>query len=197
MYGKMQASGLTEFILFICTSAIWGLEKAMAPHSSTLAWKIPRTEEPGRLPSMGLQRVIHDWVTLVTYLLTYLLSGANPVSFFLNLILFLNFTILYSFCQISKWIRHRYTCIPLPEPSSLLPPHTLPLGRPSARAHYSPCFLHSPSSSAITLGGGRICWIAVMGALLHIWRPEIAGGCDISCWLIWQEIFSFHSPSPW
>ena len=56
----------------------------------------------------------------------------------------------------------------------------------------SPCFLHSPSSSAITLGGGRICWIAVLGALLHIWRPEIAGGCDISCWLIWQEIFLFH-----
>ena len=35
---------------------------------------------------------------------------------------------------ISKWIRHRYTCVPHPEPSSLLPPHTLPLGRPSAPA---------------------------------------------------------------
>ena len=35
------------------------LEKAMAPHSSTLAWKIPRTEEPGRLRSMGSQRVGH------------------------------------------------------------------------------------------------------------------------------------------
>ena len=32
-------------------------EKAMAPHSSTLAWKIPWTEEPGRLQSMGLLRV--------------------------------------------------------------------------------------------------------------------------------------------
>ena len=31
-------------------------EKAMAPHSSTLAWKIPWAEEPGRLQSMGLQR---------------------------------------------------------------------------------------------------------------------------------------------
>ena len=38
-------------------------EKAMAPHSSTLAWKIPRTEEPGGLQSMGSQRVGHDWVT--------------------------------------------------------------------------------------------------------------------------------------
>ena len=32
----------------------------MAPHSSTLAWKIPWTEEPGRLQSMGSQRVGHD-----------------------------------------------------------------------------------------------------------------------------------------
>ena len=36
------------------------LEKAMAPHSSTLAWKIPWMEEPGRLQSMGSQRVRHD-----------------------------------------------------------------------------------------------------------------------------------------
>ena len=37
-----------------------GREKAMAPHSSTLAWKIPWTEEPGRLQSMGSLRVGHD-----------------------------------------------------------------------------------------------------------------------------------------
>ena len=35
-------------------------EKALATHSSTLAWKIPWTEEPGRLQSMGLLRVGHD-----------------------------------------------------------------------------------------------------------------------------------------
>ena len=39
-------------------------EKAMAPHSSTLAWKIPWMEEPGRLPSMGSHRVGHDWSDL-------------------------------------------------------------------------------------------------------------------------------------
>ena len=39
------------------------LEKEMATHSSTLAWKIPWTEEPGRLQSMGSQRVRHDWAT--------------------------------------------------------------------------------------------------------------------------------------
>ena len=42
------------------------LEKEMAIHSSTLAWKIPWTEEPGRLQSMGSQRVRHDWVTELT-----------------------------------------------------------------------------------------------------------------------------------
>ena len=40
-----------------------GREKAMAPHSSTLAWKIPWMEEPGRLQSLGSLRVGHDWVT--------------------------------------------------------------------------------------------------------------------------------------
>ena len=38
-------------------------EKEMTPHSSTLAWKIPGMEEPGRLQSIGSLRVGHDWVT--------------------------------------------------------------------------------------------------------------------------------------
>jgi len=50
------------------------------------------------------------------------------------LILFFNFTVLYWFCHISTWILHRYTRVPHPEPSSLLPPRTIPLGRPSAPA---------------------------------------------------------------
>ena len=54
--------------------------------------------------------------------------------FFFNLILFFNFTILYCFCHISTWIHHRYTRVPHPGPSSLLPPRTIPLDRPSAPA---------------------------------------------------------------
>ena len=46
------------FSLYTCP-----VEKAMAPHSSTLAWKIPWTEEPGRLQSMGSLRVRYDWAT--------------------------------------------------------------------------------------------------------------------------------------
>ena len=40
------------------------LEKAIAPHSSVLAWRIPGTGEPGGLPSMGSHRVRHDWSDL-------------------------------------------------------------------------------------------------------------------------------------
>ena len=46
--------------VLICISLIMSSEKAMAPHSSTLAWKIPWTEEPVRLQSMGLLKVGHD-----------------------------------------------------------------------------------------------------------------------------------------
>ena len=68
------------------------------------------------------------------------------------LILFFNFTILYWVCHISKWIHHRYICVPHPEPSSLLPPHTIPLGRP----------LHQPQASSIV----HQTWT---GNTFHIW----------------------------
>ena len=54
-----------------CTESDWGdllcmhaLEKEMATHSSVLAWRIPGTQEPGGLPSMGSHRVGHDWSDL-------------------------------------------------------------------------------------------------------------------------------------
>ena len=47
----------------------------MAPHSRTLAWKIPWTEEPGGLQSMGSQRVRHDWVTSLYFLLSCIGEG--------------------------------------------------------------------------------------------------------------------------
>ena len=46
------------------------LEKEMATHSSILAWRIPWTEEPGELQSMGLQRVEHDRVTILLFIIT-------------------------------------------------------------------------------------------------------------------------------
>ena len=54
-----SAQHLSEkWIIAVSSSVLW--EKAMAPHSSTLAWKIPWTEEPGRLQSMGSLGVGHD-----------------------------------------------------------------------------------------------------------------------------------------
>ena len=44
--------------------SLHALEKEMATHSSVLAWRIPGTEEPGGLPSMGSHRVRHDWSDL-------------------------------------------------------------------------------------------------------------------------------------
>ena len=44
------------------------LEKEMATHSNTVAWKIPWTEEPGRLQSMGSQRVGHDWANEMNWI---------------------------------------------------------------------------------------------------------------------------------
>ena len=55
---------------FVCYSSL-ALEKATAFHSSTLAWKIPWTEEPGGLQSLGSLRVGHDWVTSLS-LFTFL-----------------------------------------------------------------------------------------------------------------------------
>ena len=54
------AKSWTRLSDFTFTFHFHALEKAMATHSSTLAWKIPRTEEPGRLQSMGSLRVRHD-----------------------------------------------------------------------------------------------------------------------------------------
>ena len=54
------AEGWTRLSDFTFTFHFHALEKEMAIHSSVLAWRIPGTEEPGGLPSMGSQRVGHD-----------------------------------------------------------------------------------------------------------------------------------------
>ena len=56
------------------------MEKAMATHSSTLAWRIRWTEEPGRLQSTGSLRVRHDWVTSLSLFLSCIGEGnGNPL----------------------------------------------------------------------------------------------------------------------
>ena len=56
-----SSSSLPFLFTYRLPPRAYSTEKAMAPHSSTLAWRIPWTEEPGRLQSMGLLTVGHDW----------------------------------------------------------------------------------------------------------------------------------------
>ena len=55
------ARSQTQLSDFTFTFHFHALEKEMATHSSVLAWRIPRMEEPGGLPSVGSHRVGHDW----------------------------------------------------------------------------------------------------------------------------------------
>ena len=68
------AKSQTRLSDFTFTFHFHALEKEMATHSSVLAWRIPGTVEPGRLPSMGLHRVGHDWRDLAA-------AAADPWGF--------------------------------------------------------------------------------------------------------------------
>ena len=66
----------TFLSIFLCMQLA---EKAMAPHSSTLAWEIPWMEEPGRLQSMGLLGVRHNWATSLSLFTSCIGEGnGNP-----------------------------------------------------------------------------------------------------------------------
>ena len=55
-------------------------EKAMASHSSTLAWKIPGMVEPGGLPSVGSHRVGHDWSDLAAAVVKYISKFSSIIN---------------------------------------------------------------------------------------------------------------------
>ena len=136
-----HASSLTFLHLLIHTF----LKMSFLKHIPSL----PSSESTSSLTMIRLQihRFFSQQILLSTFTKGFIHSSPNVPCFFLSpsfcicsflylysrtflifqpltqhiffLILFLNFTILYWFCQISKWIRHRYTCVPHPEPSSL------------------------------------------------------------------------------
>ena len=115
-------------------------EKAVAPHSSTLAWKIPWTEEPGRLQSMGSLRVGHGWATsLSLFTFIHWRRKWQPSPVFLpgesqgrgdNLMHFCNFSVISYFslnwrlCRRNKFITrscHQYE-LHLVETSEIIHP---------------------------------------------------------------------------
>jgi len=76
----MKTHGRNFFHILLTSWYAFPAEKAMASHSSTLAWKIPWTEEPGRLQCMGSWRVGHDWATSLSLFTSCIGEGnGNPL----------------------------------------------------------------------------------------------------------------------
>jgi len=124
---RYRLPSVSERILSYC------IEKTIETKEENQAsvFSIWRSDSP---ITIFTKKVEKTWLKLFILERTFFLRQKSQILFYFIFILFLNFTILYWFCQILKWICHRYTCVPHPEPSSLLPPHTIPLGHPSAPA---------------------------------------------------------------
>ena len=81
------------------------LKKYMATHSSTLAWKIPGTEEPGGLPSMELHRIGHNWSDLAAaaYMSIPIFQFTPPSHYLLTYMFFCLFVWSYFWNWLTGW----------------------------------------------------------------------------------------------
>ena len=120
------AKSWTELSDFAFTFHFHLLEKEMATHSSTLAWRIPGSGEPGGLPSMGSHRVGHDWSDLaaaavvlsifscawwqfVCHLYKYLFrSFGHFILVFKSLLKYTLLQCCINFCCIAKWLNYTH-----------------------------------------------------------------------------------------
>ena len=102
----------------------------------TEIWKLSTNKSPGPgdLTSNFYQTFREKLTPMLLKFFFFFLSENIYLFIYFYFFNFFNFTILYLFCHVSTWICHRYTRVPHPEPFSLLPPHTIPLGHPSAPA---------------------------------------------------------------
>ena len=93
------------FLIDLEELLIYDLEKKMATHFSILAWKIPWMEEPGRLQSVGSQRVRHDWATNYLWGKISCMFMTLTTNTFSSLLFILSFVIIVSVMQkILKYI---------------------------------------------------------------------------------------------
>ena len=99
------------------------LEEGMATHSGILAWRIPWTEEPGRLQSMGLQSVRHDWATKhsIPQGIPSMLSGQQPDIHWTDFLYFkatvewtCNIVVILFLISIRKLYIHTFKCFLFP-----------------------------------------------------------------------------------
>ena len=92
---------------FTFTFHFHALEKAMATHSSVLAWRIPGTGEPGGLPSMGWHRVGHDWRDLAA-------AAVSESGYFNVLLICMSHTLyiyIYIYITYHLYIYYMHICI--------------------------------------------------------------------------------------
>ena len=131
------------------------MEKAMAPHSSTLAWRIPWMEEPSGLPSVGSHRVGHDWSDLAAAAAVLHRLQMRPGRNHYCLVFSVGFGILAGFLGFScfwstphgeqpcthvpQWVLSPFSCQP-------------PMGD-------SCCLLPTYPGPASVLGGSYVLWI--------------------------------------
>ena len=123
---------------------------------------------PGDLPDPGIE--LTSYVSCIGRLVLY-------------------FTILYWFCHTSTWIRHGCTRVPNPEPPSHLPPHTIPLGHPSAPA---PSFLHQTWTGDSFLIWYYTCFNAILPNHPLLPLPQSPKDCSIHlclfCCLVYRVV---------
>ena len=133
----------------------------MSTHSSTLAWKIPWTEDPGGLQSMGLQRVGHDWATSLS--LSRLLITFLP----------------RSNCLLISWLRSPSAVIL--EPLFLLFPHLFAMKRwdQMPRSQFSECWALSELCHSLLSLSSR-------GSLVPLHFLPLDGSNFITTW--WQFV---------
>ena len=148
------------------------LEEGMTTHSSVLAWKTPDTEEPGRLQSMGLQRVRHDWATSLFFFLAQLLHWCA---------IFLRTVESWPFALEAVSSLHRFlsfTHLSLPFDFLLTPCFT---GRLAILEHITTCT--SPQAFII-------CCLSAWNESIHHLPPQVAT-CPAPHFF-WRSLFKAH-----
>ena len=142
----------------------------MATHSSTLAWKIPWTEDPGRLQSMASQRVGHDWANRMTGTFFVVVAKSCATLFHPMSCSTPGFPVLHRISDLGSWSRWCHPTI-----LSSVAPLFLPSVSPSIRVfsiesalcirwpkYWSFSFSTSPSNEYSGLISFRIDWFALL-----------------------------------
>ena len=136
------------------------LEEGRATHSSIFAWRIPRTEEPGGLQSMGSQRVRHDWSDWAQHGTQVWASGRLRFEFWLHTDSFSSFrkwgniSFFNSYFRSCVWFRYMIYNVNTPSLPSFLPP-TLSLSFSSSRFGREPVLQDKTSTVTQRKEGGH------------------------------------------